>query len=153
MFKIKVGLKSFQTHSIQKCKYQIGQIVYYLKQSSVPSQSKSLSSCSKEDSDKILLNQEINHTKKVLSEKRVTLLKGLIGITPLPTRVKKITTLRSPHIDKKSREQFEWKREKAQIDFHLTSVPQISLVLFILLHSRFPGVEVEIGVESKTYFA
>ena len=31
MFKIKVGLKSFQIHSMQKCKHQIGQIVSYLK--------------------------------------------------------------------------------------------------------------------------
>ena len=73
-------------------------------------------------------------------------------ITPFPTLVKKITTLRSPHIDKKSREQFEWKREKAQIHFSLSSVAQISFVLFILTHSRFPGVEIEIGVESRTYF-
>ncbi|RYX83612.1 30S ribosomal protein S10 [bacterium] len=71
---------------------------------------------------------------------------------PLPTTVKKITTLRSPHIDKKSREQFEWKRQKAQISFDLNSAPQISFVLFVLNHSRFPGVEIEIGVESKTYF-
>lgn len=78
---------------------------------------------------------------------------NFFGITPLPTLVKKITTLRSPHIDKKSREQFEWKRQKAQVHFDLNSVAQISLVLFILTHSRFPGVEIEIGVESRTYLA
>lgn len=80
-------------------------------------------------------------------------IESFLRMTPLPTLVKKMTTLRSPHIDKKSREQFEWKREKAQIDFDLNFVPQISFVLFILTHSRFPGVEIEIGVESKTYFA
>ena len=77
---------------------------------------------------------------------------SLLRNIPLPTQVKKITTLRSPHIDKKSREQFEWKRQKAQISFDLNSGPQISFVLFVLNHSRFPGVEIEIGVESKTYF-
>ena len=88
---------------------------------------------------------------KVKTPKKPT--RDFFGITPLPKLVKKFTTLRSPHIDKKSREQFEWKREKAQIYFHLNSVAQISLALFILTHSHFPGVEVEIGVESKTYFA
>lgn len=35
MFKIKVGLKSFQTHSMQKCKHQIGRLVSCLKQSQI----------------------------------------------------------------------------------------------------------------------
>ena len=78
---------------------------------------------------------------------------ALFKTISLPTLVKKVTTLRSPHIDKKSREQFEWKREKAEICFNLDFAAQVSFVLFVLTHSRFPGVEIEIGVESKTYFA
>ena len=38
------------------------------------------------------------------------------GPIPLPTRIEKYTVLRSPHIDKKSREQFEIRTHKRLID-------------------------------------
>ena len=198
MFKIKVGLKSFQTHSMLKCKQQIGRIVSSLKTSS-PSHDKGDVFLTKKSGNKRTpfkkghtttvsplskggsLHPSANrggrllalHSQRALFPKEKTQkgdavfsnkvvsqvsqknnkVETLFETIPLPTLVKKMTTLRSPHIDKKSREQFEWKREKAQISFDLESAPQISLILFILRHSRFPGVEIEIGVESKTYLA
>ena len=38
------------------------------------------------------------------------------GPVPLPTRIERYTVLRSPHIDKKSREQFEMRTHKRVID-------------------------------------
>ncbi len=38
------------------------------------------------------------------------------GPIPLPTRIEKFTVNRSPHIDKKSREQFEMRTHKRIID-------------------------------------
>ncbi len=38
------------------------------------------------------------------------------GPIPLPTRIERYTVLRSPHIDKKSREQFEIRTHKRIID-------------------------------------
>jgi ribosomal protein S10 len=249
MFKIKVGLKSFQTHSMQKCKHQIGRLVSCLKQPQIslypnlekkdvfltnkqkdesipfsigksgksaitlanPSQKlaphlnlppmkkgaptgglkdgKGLlvlhmqNKCDAEHSavfltkSKTRQNARQNHkfvksvfcntknntttlsTKRRrfiscagVSNKKTNRAESPLRTIPLPTLVKKITTLRSPHIDKKSREQFEWKRQKAQMFFDLNSASQISFVLSVLTHSRFPGVEIEIGVESKTYF-
>jgi len=38
------------------------------------------------------------------------------GPIPLPTRIQKYTVLRSPHIDKKSREQFEIRVHKRLLD-------------------------------------
>ena len=38
------------------------------------------------------------------------------GPVPLPTRISKYTVLRSPHVNKKSREQFEMRRHKRLID-------------------------------------
>jgi len=35
---------------------------------------------------------------------------------PLPTRISRVTVLRSPHVDKKSREQFEIRTHKRLID-------------------------------------
>lgn len=41
---------------------------------------------------------------------------GVAGPIPLPTRKEVYTVLRSPHIDKKSREQFEMRTHKRLID-------------------------------------
>jgi small subunit ribosomal protein S10 len=38
------------------------------------------------------------------------------GPIPLPTRVERYTVLRSPHVDKKSREQFEIRTHKRIVD-------------------------------------
>src|SRR3989337_3044063 len=38
------------------------------------------------------------------------------GPVPLPTRIERYTVLRSPHVDKKSREQFEMRTHKRLID-------------------------------------
>ena len=40
------------------------------------------------------------------------------GPIPLPTQIEKFTVLRSPHIDKKSREQFEMRTHKRVIDIY-----------------------------------
>jgi len=40
----------------------------------------------------------------------------VFGPIPLPTRIERYTVLRSPHIDKKSREQFEVRTHKRLID-------------------------------------
>jgi len=40
----------------------------------------------------------------------------IAGPIPLPTRISKFTILRSPHVDKKSREQFEIRTHKRLIE-------------------------------------
>ncbi len=66
------------------------------------------------------------------------------GPIPLPTRRQLWTVLRSPHIDKKSREQFELKTHKRVIDI-LDSRPQ---TVDALTKLDLPaGVDVEIKVE------
>src|SRR5205807_1140221 len=40
----------------------------------------------------------------------------VVGPIPLPTRINKFTVLRSPHVDKKSREQFEIRTHKQLLD-------------------------------------
>ncbi|MCK5654862.1 MAG: 30S ribosomal protein S10 [Candidatus Aureabacteria bacterium] len=41
---------------------------------------------------------------------------SVLGPIPLPTHVEKYTVLRSPHVDKKSREQFETRTHKRLLD-------------------------------------
>jgi len=47
------------------------------------------------------------------------------GPIPLPTRIERYTLLRSPHVDKKSREQFEMRTHKRIIDIHEPTVRTI----------------------------
>jgi small subunit ribosomal protein S10 len=63
------------------------------------------------------------------------------GPIPLPTKVSKITVLRSPHVDKKSREQFEIRTHKRLIDI-MDPTPQTVDALMKL--DLAAGVDVEI---------
>ena len=47
------------------------------------------------------------------------------GPIPLPTRIERYTVLRSPHADKKSREQFEMRTHKRIIDIYEPTVRTI----------------------------
>ena len=41
---------------------------------------------------------------------------SIVGPIPLPTKIEKYTVIRGPHIDKRSREQFELRTHKRVID-------------------------------------
>ena len=63
------------------------------------------------------------------------------GPIPLPTRISRYTVLRSPHVDKKSREQFEIRVHKRLLEI-LNPTPQTVDALGKLDLS--PGVHIEI---------
>lgn len=63
------------------------------------------------------------------------------GPIPLPTRINKFTVLRSPHVNKKSREQFEMRTHKRLIDI----IKPTAAVMDALMKLELPaGVDVEI---------
>ena len=65
----------------------------------------------------------------------------IAGPVPLPTHKRKYTVLRSPHVDKKSREQFEMRRHKRLVDI----VDPTQKTLDALTELDLPaGVHVEI---------
>ena len=76
-----------------------------------------------------------------------------IRVASLPTLKKRFTVLRSPHIDKKSREQFEWKRYKKSVYISFQKRETVSLFLFLLKNSSFPGVQMEINIKHSTFFS
>ena len=63
------------------------------------------------------------------------------GPIPLPNKVEKYTVLRSPHVDKKSREQFEMRTHKRLLDI-VDPTPQTVDALMKL--DLAAGVDVEI---------
>ena len=66
------------------------------------------------------------------------------GPIPLPTRVERYTVLRSPHIDRKSREQFEIRTHKRLIDILQPTGKTIEALNRGL--SLPPGVDIKIRV-------
>ena len=65
----------------------------------------------------------------------------VVGPIPLPTRISKYTVLRSPHIDKKSREQFEIRIHKRLMDIIDPTQQTVDALMKLDLS---PGVDVEI---------
>ena len=63
------------------------------------------------------------------------------GPVPLPTRINKYTVLRGPHIDKKSREQFEIRTHKRLIDIIEPTQATLDALMKLDLSA---GVDVEI---------
>lgn len=64
-------------------------------------------------------------------------------IANVPGKTKKMTLIKSPHVYKKSREQFQWSREKRLIIINASNV-MCSLLLLLLKNSQFPGVQLKI---------
>ena len=65
------------------------------------------------------------------------------GPIPLPTKIERYTVLRSPHIDKKSREQFESRTHKRLIDIIEPTPQTVEALMKLDLAS---GVDVEIKI-------
>ena len=65
------------------------------------------------------------------------------GPVPLPTKRKLFTVLRSPHVNKKAREQFELCSHKRMIDIYSTSTKTVDALMRLELPG---GVDVEIKV-------
>jgi small subunit ribosomal protein S10 len=63
------------------------------------------------------------------------------GPIPLPTRINRFTVLRGPHVDKKSREQFEIRTHKRLLDILDPNQQTLEALMKLDLSA---GVEVEI---------
>ena len=63
------------------------------------------------------------------------------GPIPLPTKISRYTVLRSPHIDKKSREQFEVRTYKRLLDIVQPNAATVDALMKLDLAA---GVDVEI---------
>ncbi len=67
----------------------------------------------------------------------------VVGPIPLPTQINKYCVLRSPHIDKKSREQFEIRTHKRLLDILEPTQETIDALMKLNLSA---GVDVELKI-------
>jgi len=68
------------------------------------------------------------------------------GPVPLPTKISRYTVLRSPHVDKKSRDQFEVRTHKRLLDILNPTQNTVDTLMRLDLPA---GVDVEIKVFSR----
>jgi small subunit ribosomal protein S10 len=68
------------------------------------------------------------------------------GPIPLPTQIQRFTVLRSPHVDKKSREQFEIRTHKRLLDILDPTQQTVDALMKLELPA---GVDVEIKAYSE----
>ena len=68
---------------------------------------------------------------------------GVVGPIPLPTKINKYCVLRSPHVNKKSREQFEIRTHSRLLDI---LDPQEATVNALMNLELPAGVDVEIKI-------
>ena len=137
-FSIKIYIKSFETSTLQATKAQIERIYSTLlleKQSSPAA---------------LIADSLLTNIQQGVRGKRKN--NGFVLYTSFPSSKKKLTVLRSPHIDKKSREQFQRHVYKSQISVSSDNREIPSLLLFLLKNSEFPGVELKIASKFSTPF-
>lgn len=83
----------------------------------------------------------LDHSVKEIVETAQRTGARIAGPIPLPTKISKFTILRSPHVDKKSREQFEIRTHKRIIDIYDPTPDTIDSLMKLELAA---GVDVEI---------
>ncbi len=83
----------------------------------------------------------LDHSVKELVDTAKRAGARIVGPIPLPTKINKYCVLRSPHVDKKSREQFEIRTHKRLLDILEPSQHAIDALMRLDLPA---GVDVEI---------
>lgn len=83
----------------------------------------------------------LDHSVKELVDTAKRAGARIVGPIPLPTKINKYCVLRSPHVDKKSREQFEIRTHKRLMDILEPSQHAIDALMRLDLPA---GVDVEI---------
>jgi small subunit ribosomal protein S10 len=91
--------------------------------------------------DHKLLDQS---TKEIVETARRTGAR-VVGPIPLPTRINRYTVLRSPHVDKKSREQFEIRTHKRMLDILEATQQTVDQLMKLDLSA---GVDVEVKLSA-----
>ena len=69
-----------------------------------------------------------------------------------PTSSKRYTLLRSPHVHKKSREQYELVKKRTKLVLSSNLLLPVLFLLSCLESSQFPGVEITITLNNSTNF-
>ena len=76
------------------------------------------------------VNSQILSFYKTFLKKVLLNLNVKYSMIGMPTKIKRITLLKSPHVNKSAREQFEMKTYKTAIDIHNIKVSSLKYIIF-----------------------
>ena len=76
------------------------------------------------------VNSQILSFYKIFLKKVLLNLNVKYSMIGMPTKIKRITLLKSPHVNKSAREQFEMKTYKTTIDIHNIKVSSLKYIVF-----------------------
>jgi ribosomal protein S10 len=130
MTQIHVTIKSFQWYQIKNTILFIKKIQFLLNYRSMTNPPTKI----EKQSNTVTSLQRKNRRCKI----------NKMSFTSFPKKRKLFTVLRSPHIDKKSREQFQFVFHKLKLVLNGKNDNKTNLFIFLLKNSEFPGVEMEI---------
>lgn len=122
VYSLHITMSSFDTRQIQACQNEIQQLYTALHPKS---------------------DAYVTPGDKTYNQKHVV---------SLPTQRSHVTVLRSPHIDKKSREQFVIQRIRRCVEYTFESTRDISMFLFGVQNLECAGVELKLSLRSWNYF-
>ena len=78
-----------------------------------------------------------------------------IGFLSFPKRIQRFTVIRSPHIDKKARDQYQLCTHKTVIRIEFPRNRHTGSLLFVFLenlkNTPFSGVQMQIKINSRTF--
>jgi ribosomal protein S10 len=137
MTQIHVTIKSFQWYQIKNTILFIKKIQFLLNYRSMTNPPTKIEKQSNTVTSSVALQR-----KGQRKNRRCKINK--ISFTSFPKKRKLFTVLRSPHIDKKSREQFQFVFHKLKLVLNGKNDNKTNLFIFLLKNSEFPGVEMEI---------
>jgi ribosomal protein S10 len=137
MTQIHVTIKSFQWYQIKNTILFIKKIQFLLNYRSMTNPPTKIEKQSNTVTSSVALQR-----KKQRKNRRCKINK--MSFTSFPKKRKLFTVLRSPHIDKKSREQFQFVFHKLKLVLNGKNDNKTNLFIFLLKNSEFPGVEMEI---------
>ena len=98
--------------------------------------------------DLYYINLATHFIYSVCSDLNITTIREIV----LPVQIKKFTVLRSPHIDKSSREQFQRKTYKKIIQLDSFNESFAFFLIDILKNSQLIGIELEINIKFLEHF-
>jgi ribosomal protein S10 len=96
------------------------------------------------------IKNSMDHILQMVNIWKIPVNKG--NLIKQPTSSKKYTLLRSPHVHKKSREQYELIKKKAKLVLSFNQLLPILFFVSYLENSQFPGVEITITLNNSTNF-
>lgn len=133
----KISIKSFEGSALQLAKEKIEELSLLMESRVAPPRSIQLP-CSTYETTRAVRNA----SKEEKAGSSIS----------LPSSKKRFTLLKSPHIDKKSREQFQLETHKAKIETACSSREEACLLLLLLKNSELMGVEVKLAINYSTPF-